>query len=248
MPVELVHLGLDGPVERRVGGVRPDVDGAPEPDVDVRRPRPERVARPGLAGHGAGRDQRAQPHRPHPDLPVEPVEELLEPLDRHLDVLDHPLALRPALEPVDPVDEPGAVVEGDQPVEHVRAPVAARPQPADDRVLGAHRPRAPEPVGVPAPQVVVHREEVRSRAAGSTGSRSAGPRSRSAGGRAPSLGPAGEGQVVLPRLERHAVEAVHPLAVVLTRLADLGRRLGEQPGVVEADVTQRDVARAPARG
>ena len=71
-----------------------------------------------------------------PTSRVEPVEELLEPLDRHLDVLDHLLALGPALPPVDAVDEAGAVVERDQLVEDVGAPVATRPEPADDRVLG----------------------------------------------------------------------------------------------------------------
>ena len=49
----------------------------------------------------------------------------------------------------------------DQPVVDVGAPPAPRPQPADPRVAAApNAPRAPEPVGVPAPQVVVGRQQV----------------------------------------------------------------------------------------
>ena len=59
------------------------------------------------------------------------------------------------------------------------------------------------------------------------------------------LGPAREGQVVLPRRERDSVEAVDGLTVVLPRPGDLLDRLGEQAGVVEADMAERDVRRHP---
>ena len=53
------------------------------------------------------------------------------------------------------------------------------------------------------------------------------------------VGPAGQGQVELARLEGHAVDAVDLLAGVLTGLGDHRDGLGHQPGVVEAHVTQR---------
>ena len=49
----------------------------------------QRVGGPGAAGA-----QRAQPDRPHPDLAVEPGQEVVEPLQRDLDVLDDALAAR----------------------------------------------------------------------------------------------------------------------------------------------------------
>ena len=51
-------------------------------------------------------------------------------------------------------------VEGDEPAVHVAATEPARPGPADERVLHAEGARAPEPVGVPPPQVVLDGEEV----------------------------------------------------------------------------------------
>src|SRR5215213_7306963 len=79
------------------------VHGAPEPDIHVGRPRVKWVGGPLAARAGAGTDQWAQPDRTHADLGVEPRQELLEPLDRHLDVLHDLLALGPTLAAVDPV-------------------------------------------------------------------------------------------------------------------------------------------------
>ena len=115
------------------------------------------------------------------------------------------------------------------------------------RVLGAEGARAPEPVGVPAPEVVVASSAGRSRAAGASGSRSAGRCSRSVGAAAV-VGPAGQGQVVARpartrrrRGRRRARRRHSPVSTIAAT------RLGEQRGVVEADVPQRDVRRAPAR-
>ena len=55
------------------------------------------------------------------------------------------------------------------------------------------------------------------------------------------VGPAGEGEVELAGLERHAVEGVDPLPVPGTVGHDLLDRRGERARVVEADVAQRDV-------
>ena len=53
-----------------------------------------------------------------------------------------------------------AVLEGDDLPVDVAAQLALRPEPADHRLLRTERPRAPEPVGVPPPQVVVDGQDV----------------------------------------------------------------------------------------
>ena len=85
--------------------------------------------------------------------------------------------------PVEPVADAEAAVEADQPPVDVGAAEPARPHPADQRVLRAEGPRAPEPVGVPAPQVVVMVSRSSSRCWRS-GRRPAGRCSRCVGPRA----------------------------------------------------------------
>ena len=122
------------------GGVRADVDRAPEADVDVGRG-PARAGRSATSRVGPA-DQRAQPHRPHPDLVVEPVEELRQPLDRHLDVLDHPLAQRPPGAAVEPVGDPEAAVQPEQPHGRRRSAASAAARAGGPR--GCWAPKAPE--------------------------------------------------------------------------------------------------------
>src|SRR5690606_31889625 len=97
---------------------------------------------------------RAEPDRLDGDVLEEPVEELLGPLQGDLDVLDHPLLLRSTAPPVDGGDDAAASLQVlDLPVEVTAQPLP-RPDPAQRRDLRAERPGAPEPVGVPAPQIV----------------------------------------------------------------------------------------------
>ena len=53
-----------------------------------------------------------------------------------------------------------AAIQGDQLAVDIRAPVTTRPHPPDQRFLYSEGSRAPEPVGVPAPQVVADGQEV----------------------------------------------------------------------------------------
>ena len=117
------------------GAVVTDVDGAPEADVDVGAPRLEWVRRP-----VPSRDQRTDPDRGHAHVLVEPVQELREPLDRHLDVLDHPFAGRPAVSFLDPIGNVEALVVADQLPVEAAPPEPARPPAADPRVLRTERP------------------------------------------------------------------------------------------------------------
>src|SRR5437667_12853 len=84
---------------------------------------------------------------------VEEVEKLRRPPYRYLDVLDDRL-LGTAAQARHGRAEPVPAVEGHQAPVYVGPPVAARPEPAYPRQLQPERVRAPEPVGVPAPQVV----------------------------------------------------------------------------------------------
>ena len=235
MAAELVHPLLDAPVDEALRRAGRHHDGAPEPEVDVGLARGERVARP-----RAGGAQRAQPHRPHADLGVEPVEELGHGGHGHLDVLDDALAPGHLPRAVERAAQPQAAVEGDEPVVDVRAAPASGPDASHPRVLGAERRRAPEPVGVPAPQVVVHGEAVR-----------LPPLDRAVehvlagvvGGGPGLVGEAGEGQVHLAGRERGGVEAVDRLPVPLLRRRHVGQGLGGALGVVEPHVPQRHEGR-----
>ncbi len=79
---------------------------------------------------------------------------------RDLDVLDDALAGGPPAALVEPGHDLVPVLERDDLPVDVRAEPALGPQPPHQRLLGAERARAPEPVGVPPPQVVAHGEQV----------------------------------------------------------------------------------------
>src|SRR5690606_13214560 len=151
VPAELVDQLLDPPVVPTVRPAAGERDGRPEAHVDVQPARLQRVQRP---RPGRAQPQGAQPHRPDADLPVEGGQEPGGVLHRDLHVLHHRLARGPAGQPVGAPAEPPAPVQRDQAAVHIGAPPAARPQPADQRVLHPQRPGAPEPVGIPPPQVV----------------------------------------------------------------------------------------------
>src|SRR5699024_9508129 len=71
-----------------------------------------------------------------------------------------PLSRALPLEGADLVAEVVAVVEPDDLPVRRRPEQLLRPEAPDARVLHTERPRAPEPVGVPAPEVVADREPV----------------------------------------------------------------------------------------
>src|SRR5208283_3987509 len=108
---------------------------------------------------------------------------------------------------------------------HVGTPVAPRPQGPDEGLLHAERPRAPEPVGIPSPQVVADGEEVLRRAA------YRGVVDVPAGvvappGRDIAEGP--DGQVELTGAERDAIEEIRAVTLVAPLAHDLldGRHAG----------------------
>src|SRR4029077_3964273 len=101
-----------------------------------------------------------QPYRLDRDVRQEPAKELRGPLDGYLDVLHEALAGRAAVSLLDAVGDVEPLIVGDHLPVNAAAPVAPRPEPADPRVLRAERPRTPEPVGVPPPQVVVNGQPV----------------------------------------------------------------------------------------
>src|SRR3954468_7970231 len=156
--VEARDLALDGPVVERLRLTCRPIGPPPEPHVHIRHGRVERIEVP--------RDLRValrqwtQPHGLHPGLPVEEVEELTEPCSRNLDVLDDVLEIRLASGPVDPRFDAIAPLERDELPEHVGTQPALRPHLADRGVLRAERTRAPEPVGVPPPEVVANGQVV----------------------------------------------------------------------------------------
>ena len=155
---------LDAPVDVAVRGARRDRHGRPEADVDVRlapapagraataaarrrrrtgRPGRRRAAAAGTARpagsapragtrRGSRRCARAGSRRPAPPAPRSGS----------------------TAQPVDPGGQPVPVLQPDQLPVDVAAQPALGPEPADRRMLGTEGAGAPEPVGVPAPQVV----------------------------------------------------------------------------------------------
>src|SRR5215472_3619902 len=104
--------------------------------------------------------QRAQPDRLHPHAALEELEERVAALHWDLDVLDDHLARRATPVLVEHRGQAVLLVEGDELAVDVGAAVPARPEAPDDLVLHAERAGAPEPVGVPAPDVALDGEEV----------------------------------------------------------------------------------------
>ena len=141
----------------------------------------------------------------------------------------------------DPAGEPGAPVQGDDAAVHVGAAPPPRPQPAHHRVLHAQRARAPEPVGVPAPDVVLDGQHVLGALVDGAvedllpgvvaGTRAAGV-----------VGEPAQREVLVVAGEHGAVDEIGRIPV---EVADVGDHLG-QVGGVDAHVLQADVARRPA--
>ena len=105
------------------------------------------------------RADRADPLRPEADVLRVELQELGRARERDVDVLDHRLRMQAE----DALDFAG---DADAAIPAHDLGVGARAQPlspieaADERVLREHVLRAPEPVGVPAPDVVAHRQVV----------------------------------------------------------------------------------------
>ena len=233
-------LVLDAPVRGARPRSRVGRHRRPEADVDVQLTGPQRVERPRLL---AAKSQRAQPDRLDRHLTQEPAQEVGGGAERDLDVLHHPLARRPALPGLEPVGHGEAPVEGDElPVDAAAQP-APGPQPAHGRVLRAEGPRAPEPVGVPAPQVVEGGEPVALRRGGIVLD---GPvvdlPARVVARRARLLAAGPEHEVRLGGREHDAVDVVDPLTVERS-VGDRGPdSRDEVVEVVEAHVAQGDDA------
>jgi hypothetical protein len=202
-----------------------------------------------LPGPSGSRSRSGQSHTGRmPTALVEPGEELGQPVDGHLDVLHHALALGATRARVEPAHDAEPGVEAHQPVVDVGAAPAPRPQPPYPRVVQSERAGAPEPVGVPAPQVVVAAEHV---GLALPDALEVDLLARVVAGAHAGLGlrPAGQGQVGLAGSEHDPVEAVDLLALPGAGLGDLGDGLREQPEVVEPHVAQAPprARSAPAR-
>ena len=171
---------------------------------------------------------------------MEEVEEVRELADRHLDVLNHLLACRLAAYARSLGRELRAAVPGDDLPVDVTAQLVLRPEAPDERLLRAEGTRAPEPVGVPAPDVVVDGEQVfplaRDRAVVDV---HAGVVAR--GHRAAVGHHLAEREVLLGCREHRAVEEVHGYAIPFLRLHDLGDGIGHLLRRVEAHMAQAHV-------
>src|SRR5947209_966597 len=150
-PAELLDHPLDAAIMRAVQPTADHGNGGPEAEVDIRRLRVQGVEV--LTGPGVALVQRAQPEGRDPDLADEELAEVSRPLNRHLDVLDNALESPPA-KPLEPAHGAIAALELDE------LPVVPRSEPAlgndatHARILHSECAGAPEPVGVPPPQIV----------------------------------------------------------------------------------------------
>ena len=224
MAAERGHLLLDLPVVVAVGAARRQRRGAPEAEVHVDLAGPQRVQRPGcLAERGVPRSRSG--HIQTGLMPTWPAKKRRNSAPRSTGISTSWMTYSRGGAPAPGVQRRGQAVpavEGDQPAVGVRAAVPARPGAADHRVLHPERPRAPEPVGVPAPQVVADGEEVLLRAADrlvvdALPGVVAEPR-RHVAERA-------DGQVHLVEAERGAVHEVRPVPAQAAVPRDLRDRL-----------------------
>ena len=152
--VQFADFALDAAVDPAGLGILPrgKFHPRPEADVDVGRTRVEGVQRP--APRGVTLLERAQPDRGDADLAMEELQELRQCLRGHLHVLDHDLLGPPTTQPIEPAGEAVTAIRSDDLPVHVAAFEAVGPEPPHCRILDSERRGTPEPVGVPAPQVV----------------------------------------------------------------------------------------------
>src|SRR5699024_9393350 len=239
VPAKGADLLLDELVECAGGGVLAQQihgHGGPEADVDPGLPHRQRVERLGVllvctqglaltdqlaaVSSGALNADWAKPHRLDLAGMEEPLEELGQVLRGDLDVLDHALAGRPIVGGLDAVGEVVfAVPADDLPVE-AGAQQVAGPHAADRRVLATEGAASPEPVHVPAPQVVANAQPVAEYAFGVLNRAVVDPVAGVIAGRARFVGLPSEHEVALLQAEHGAVEVVHRFAVVFPRLDD----------------------------
>ena len=171
------------------------------------------------------RADRADPLRPEADVLRVELQELGRPREWDIDVLDHRLRVQAE----DALDFAG---DADAAIPAHDLGVGARAQPlspieaADERVLREHVLRAPEPIRVPAPDVVAHRQVVLALLADrAVVDALVGVIARvgRAGGEAP------ERQVHLARREHRAVDEVGVLrAQPRAELGEIEARVGER--------------------
>src|SRR5256885_9118440 len=153
---ELGDLFLDQPVEvsRRMGFARALHVPEAEVDVPVVLHRVEREA----AGMRLRAD-RADPLRPQADVLRVELQELRRAREWDIDVLDHRLGVQ-AEDALDFARDADAAIPAHDLGVGARAQPLSPIEAADERVLREHVLRAPEPVRVPAPDVVAHRQGV----------------------------------------------------------------------------------------
>src|SRR4051812_35363008 len=128
----------------------------PEPEVDIPVVA-HRVEREAMVL--AAKADRTNPLRPEPDLPRVEVEKFRGARDRDVDILDHRLRMKS-----EHALELSRQADARIPSHDLRVRARAEPLPsvdtANERVLRKNVLRAPEPVGVPAPDVIVDRQPV----------------------------------------------------------------------------------------
>lgn len=166
---------------------------------------------------------------------MEELQELRPALDRHLHVLDDRFLDRLVAPPVDAGGHAVFAVEGDQAAVDVGAHPAARHERAHHRLLHAEGPRAPEPVGVPAPQVVADGQPV---AAAVPDRLVVDAHAGVVGGVGRAVGEAADREVHLARAEEDPVHEVDAFAVVHHGVADLLHGQHALGGVGELDVRE----------
>jgi hypothetical protein len=138
--------------ERRLRELR-----VPESEVDIEAigiGREKREAMPSVES-----PERANPYRGHADLALEKVEESGSLLHHHVDILDDRFVMNSEQPPSD-LPQSNARFPVDRFFVERRVQVLAPQQPADERILRVQQSRAPEPIGVPPPDVVERREVV----------------------------------------------------------------------------------------
>src|SRR5690606_134001 len=155
---ELGDLALDEAVEWPRGVGRARALHVPEAEVDVQ------VVAHGVEGEGSAplriEADGADPLRPERDVRGVEVEELRRARDRDVDVLDDRLGVQ-AEQALNLLRHAGPAVPAHDFRIGARAePRLAADEPPDERVLREDVLGAPEPVGVPAPQVILDGEVV----------------------------------------------------------------------------------------
>ena len=131
----------------------------PEAEIHIELPWPQRIERKAVSPRTGS--NRANPDRRDANLALEKAQKRVRMLERDIDVLDHRFGVcASAPQPVPRLHHAPSRVPAHEPLVRSRAKPPASEQAPKQRILRTDVLRAPEPIGVPAPNEIVRRQVI----------------------------------------------------------------------------------------